>query len=1124
MAESRQPSDKSVRDQALDPGHSYIVQAPAGSGKTDLLIKRYLRLLASVDRPEAILAITFTRKAAAEMRQRVLDALRQADAGADNENEAKLRELARAARDRDHERDWQLSRYPARLRIQTIDSFNAELTRQLPLLAKFGAQPQITETPAELYEEAVRQTLEQLESGAGWSGSIETLLRHLDNDWHKTHALLMAMLPKREQWLVQIQNCGDRDYAEQALANEIVHQLEQLRASIADPIREELIPLTAFAAANLGATDSVLAHCRDLNDVPAASVDALPQWQGIAELLLTGKGEWRKKPNKNQGFPPDAKAEKARIEQLLLQLADDDVFRIRLHAVRTLPDPFYEDNQWQLLQALTELLPLTVAQLKLVFAAHGEVDFAEMAERALQALGSADAPTDLGLRLDYRIQHILVDEFQDTSVIQHELLKMLTAGWQPGDGRSLFLVGDPMQSIYRFREAEVGLFLQTRRHGLGDVELTPLQLSVNFRSQQGIVDWINECFSQALPQQPDIASGAVPYARCDAWQPAGSGPAVAIHPQFENDEATEAQTVMAILESRPEDHATTAVLVQTRNHLVALVPLLRQKGWPYRAMEIERLGRQPVVLDLLALTQALVHPADRIAWLSLLRAPWCGLTRHDLHALASAQPDATGPELINSDIGALSADGQQRLGGVRDVLNPALARRRRQTLRDSVESVWYALGGPCCVPSAAALDDAAVYFDLLGRIEEGGDLTGSGVLLRELEQLFAPPDTEAPDTLQIMTIHKAKGLEFDCVILPGLGRRPRHDDPQLLLWQIRQRGQSMDLLIAPLTAAGADDDAVYRFLRALEKERGEYERGRLLYVACTRARQTLHLLGHVTVKEDSDGDISLKPPQAGSALALLWPQVAATFENALSGYQPQVDTLDVSGTAIPAYTPRRLPADWTLPELSTVVPLAPVLTAAAETPAPVEFSWAGETARVIGIVVHRILQRIARDGVAEWPVERLEKLQTTVEALFRQHGLPAERHESAAAQVHLAITRILADKRGRWILDNSHSQAQSELALSRISAARLENVILDRTFIDESGTRWIIDYKTGTHAGSDREAFLDQELERYRPQLQRYAEFMQAREQRPIRLGLYFPLLGGWREWPAGGASGDARE
>src|SRR5205823_4529072 len=123
------------------------------------------------------------------------------------------------------------------------------------------------------------------------------------------------------------------------------------------------------------------------------------------------------------------------------------------------------DSQWQALESILSLLNPAVAQLKLLFGETGKADFTEFVHGALQALGSVDDPSDLLLSLDRSVRHILVDEFQDTSLSQWELLARLTAGWEPGDGRTLFLVGDPMQSIYRFREANVALFLKAWDEG-----------------------------------------------------------------------------------------------------------------------------------------------------------------------------------------------------------------------------------------------------------------------------------------------------------------------------------------------------------------------------------------------------------------------------------------------------------------------------------------------------------------------------------------------------------------------------------------------------------------------------------------------------------------------------------
>jgi ATP-dependent exoDNAse (exonuclease V) beta subunit len=970
-------ADQSQRDAALDVTRSFIVQAPAGSGKTSLLVARFLRLLKTVKQPEEVVAITFTKKAAAEMRERVL---REVPA-----------ELA------------------PRLRIQTIDALCASLTAQMPVLARFGAQPGVAEDASGLYEEAASRTLRGLDPPSA------RLLAHLDNNVADATRLLAEMLERRDQWLRKTGGAPTRAELEAALKEE----------------RERLI-----------------ARARAL--WPQASAEK-------AEALLTKKGEWRKRPA--------APAELVAIEGLEGALA----------ALLAAPPEKYSAAQWEALEAILALLNPAVAQLRLLFAEKGEVDFTEIAHGALAALGTEDEPTDLLLSLDVRVQHLLVDEFQDTSNSQWELLERLTAGWQEGDGRTVFVVGDPMQSIYRFRDAQVGLFLHARRAGLKNVSLHPLTLATNFRSQGAIVDWVNRVFPSVLPASEDEASGAVPYSPSVPFEEADAGGAPTL--ELFAGRMGEAKRVAQLC---AEARGKTAILVRNRSHLENVVEELKRSGIRYRAVEIEQLGEKQVVQDLFALTRALTHLADRVAWLSILRAPWCGLTLAELSSFFEPHPHSTVWELIQS---------QPRLARLVSILRPALDNRLRGTLRDRVEGAWLALGGPACVLDATDLEDAEIFFDELERLEEAGELADFGALAESLSKLYALPDVEAgPEAVEIMTIHKAKGLEFDTVIVPGLDRLPRSGRKPLFAWRALAGGR---LLLAPIDETGGEAEPLYTYVRSLDREAEDIEAGRLFYVAATRAESRLRLLG--CVKVDEDGVV--KMPSRRSLLGLAWGVLGE--EVRLPAAVPAVEEKE----SLPAGELRRLAPDFEMPAVpDSKVWKSPEEGVEGEAP---PFDWAKEKVRHAGIVVHAWLQRIAEDELRGWDAKRVDSLSAQFRKDLQRRGVAPADLDAAAGLVASALKNALSDERGRWAL-GPHPVSRTEHRLRN----RERSFRIDRYFEDAKGKKWVVDYKTSVHEGAGLDVFLDLQQERYAAQLDAYAQALGADGR-----GLYFPLQKGWREW-----------
>ena len=258
-------------------------------------------------------------------------------------------------------------------------------------------------------------------------------------------------------------------------------------------------------------------------------------------------------------------------------------------------------------------------------------------------------------------------------------------------------------------------------------------------------------------------------------------------------------------------------------------------------MDIDPLAEKPAVTDLHNLLNALLDPTDRLARLSLFRAPWCGLTLADLLVIAGdGGKDSSASLWIRirqtEVTDGLSDDGKIRLVGMVLVLDKALYHRSRQPLREWLEGVWLQLGGPATLTSEAEHLEVQAFLDLVEQHQVAGGLKNPLNFMRALHRLYAPPSSPGESYLQIMTIHKAKGLEFDHVLLPGLDRRPTGNDQELLLWHERvSRCGSAQLILAPASARTDEQNPTYRYVRNEQSIKDRLESLRLIYVAATRA-------------------------------------------------------------------------------------------------------------------------------------------------------------------------------------------------------------------------------------------------------------------------------------------------
>ena len=712
---------------------------------------------------------------------------------------------------------------------------------------------------------------------------------------------------------------------------------------------------------------------------------------------------------------------------------------------------------------------------------------------------------DALLRSDHRLQHLLVDEMQDTSEVQLMLVRQLTAGWQNGDGRSMFLVGDPQQSIYGFRNAEVRLFLGLwESPRIGDQELVPLRLSANFRSHPLVVDWFNQAFSRIFPRQVDIVRGAVPFSPSQALIPTEGEGGVSVHAFSES--GAEAEYVAQAAAERVDTATTVAVLARTRSKLEPVIRAIRTLGLTPSCQDLDPLAALPEVRDVLALTLALWHPQDRLSWAVLLRAPFVGLSWQHMLALSVGRQAMPWPERIRlalDDPDRLDTEGRHRLQRLMGAIERTGSEARLAAhLPDRSEAVWRALAGPMCC-SRPALDDVRQAFQCLRQEARGGTISDLAQLHRRLEKLYGAPRA---GSIQLMTVHKAKGLEFDHVFIVGANGKPRTDDQPALHLTAFPQGT---LLIPKPDDAWPEDEPAHRsyaFLNRTARTSTENEVMRLLYVAMTRARRSAQIC-LTAQRRDSDGQVQY---QAGSFARALEPVIGTQVDQCLqdaAGHveEPPADASPPKAARLPLSI--SLPEDGGLYRPAEVRSLRPSESVLMSQEDPDGKRDEGDLyAQLIGTLFHEAMQRIAEEGLQHWS-DAGDSRRASMAAGLRRRGMPDPMVEPAVTRVVQLLRAALTGQTGRWLLSDK-PWARCEYALAGMDDGRWVSAVIDRCFREPDGTLWVIDYKTSARPVTPeaKAEYLAAAEDTYREQIRGYTALMgRLHPGTPVKGALYFP-------------------
>ena len=311
---------------------------------------------------------------------------------------------------------------------------------------------------------------------------------------------------------------------------------------------------------------------------------------------------------------------------------------------------------------------------------------------------------------------------------------------------------------------------------------------------------------------------------------------------------------------------------------------------------------------------------------------------------------------------ALEDGSRARLEHAWVLLEQALVELRRYGLRDAVERLWNSLGGPATAESPRSLDEAEAFLDVLADAEaRDGAVLDLAALADALERLHAPTQPDPDLRIELSTIHKAKGLQFDTVIVPALDRWLRGDERQLLRWSTQLEATHASLVVAPVAESGGKPNALYEWLGAQEKEKLLHERRRLLYVAATRARRWLHLVGSCDVAAGDRG-LMLKPPRPTTMLGMLWPLAEVEFAAQLAATDAPPGAAGAEYSREPPL--RRFPVGWRPPAPPAGPGLNVHAAPATSATVAVTFDWASQTARHVGTAVHRELQQLCLEGGA----------------------------------------------------------------------------------------------------------------------------------------------------------------
>ena len=1039
---------------ACDPRRSVVVEACAGSGKTWLLVSRMLRLLLEGAEPSELLAITFTRKAAQEMRERLLGLLAELALKPDDQVLAMLEQRGLVAADAQALLPTARSLYqrvlasPFGLSVDTFHSWFARLLQIAPLASGVPHAYALEDNTSELMEAAWLRFMQSLNRAEN-QPLREALMTIYDiaGNWNGKK-MIDAFVTRRAEWWATSEQGDPLEPLRQLCGDDGVRDA-RLSLWEGDALSGQFLKLAQLLGQG---TPKQQEMATDIESAISAGVD-LSNFKRLYDILITSKAEPRKFSLTKSLAEKLSEADQQWLESSWYVLATELI---------TLERRSNELNVVRLNEAVFTAGAACLEHYQALKTERRVLDFSDLEWLAWKLVTDPEHAAYLQSRLDARYRHVLIDEFQDTNPLQwHVVRAWLDAYGEDGARPTVFIVGDPKQSIYRFRRADPRVF-QAARAMLALSGASSLSTHQTRRNARLIVEALNQAMQGNGLYSPQSTHSAVtggvyrlPLVQVEAAPTAPDTGFVLRDPLRESPVELEDlrrrregfQAGLALRAARDSHHdrlgkpllkwSDMMILVRTRTHLADAERGLREAGVPFVSSRSGGLLDALEVSDLIALLRWLTLSADDHALAQVLKSPIIGASDDDLIWLACAGEGNWWQRLLSKG-DALPGEALPRAVSLLSRWLPAAAQLPVHDLLDQVMHegelhARYAMTTPSFM-RAQVLGNLDAFLALSLDLD-AGRYPSIARFLDRLERLQKGREQEAPDeadidaaldAVRIMTIHGAKGLEADVVLLLDANRSdPGGDDLGMLCdWPQESPAPKHLSVFGRSKERGQARDALFGEEEAFRRQ----EDWNLLYVAATRAKQWLIISG---VHDGKDGDGIVN----GS-----WYQRFAMAEERSFEHVVLPPVQESREFSLPLFVPPKLP------------------------PPPMRIADEDTAATVEGKLLHALMERLT--GAGQWPVPvpAPQRVAQWLKCSDEQAGIVCRQAETLLSSAALSI----------FFDPAQHDFARNEMELMH----RSELLRVDRLVII-GGTVWVLDYKRN---------FLDSERDDYLQQLARYRQ------------------------------------